>query len=273
VQRWAGVGARQIKIYGGLPPALVSVVAEEAHRRGLTVTGHVPTGMDARQFVEAGADQFTHIGYAVPPMRTPGAEGRPATLDLASAEAQAALRFFRERGTVIEPTLARNEQHAHPRDSGWAGFEPGVSRAPAPLREVLESTGAPANIAARAMASHRRLLEVTGALHRAGVPLIAGSDLSVPGHSLHRELEKLVEAGLSPMEAIRAATAVPASVFGMDAEVGTIEPGKRADLVLVDGDPLTRIADVRRVHAVITAGRLFDPAPLWRSTGFEPGAE
>jgi imidazolonepropionase-like amidohydrolase len=265
VRRYKERGFEQIKIYGGLPPALVRPIAEEAHRLGMTVTGHVPTGMTATEFVEAGADQINHVAYVLAAMAE---RGQP--LDPASEKARRALALFRERGTVVEPTLGRMEQFAHPRDSGYARYEPGVAKAPLELRESLETTGAGADVAARAMARHAQLGAASVALHRAGIPLVLGSDLAVPGHTMHREMELNVRAGLTPMEAILAVTSVPARVMGMERESGTIEAGKRADLVVVEGDPLADISHIRRVSAVIAAGRLFRPAPLWRSAGFQP---
>jgi imidazolonepropionase-like amidohydrolase len=110
-----------------------------------------------------------------------------------------------------------------------------------------------------------------GVLHRAGVTIVAGTDqLPVPGHSLHRELELYVQAGFTPMEAIQAATIVPARVMKVDSDVGTIEPGKRADLIIVDGNPLENISNIRKVKTVIANGRMYDCARLWQSVGFKP---
>ncbi|HEV2147659.1 MAG TPA: amidohydrolase family protein [Longimicrobiaceae bacterium] len=270
VNRYHRAGFQQVKVYQSVRPELVPVIAAEAHRLGMTVTGHVPTGMTAVQFVEAGADQINHIGYVAVALRSPGEPGRPATLDLGSEHARSVIRLLRERGTVVEPTLARTEQHAHPRDTAFVRFEPGVAKAPLELQEALNSTGAAADAAARTMAGLDRLIGVAGALHEAGVPLILGSDLVVPGHTLHREMELAVRAGMTPMEALQAATLVPARVMGLDAESGSVEAGKRADLVLVDGDPLRDISEIRKVSAVVTQGRMYRPAELWRSAGFEP---
>jgi imidazolonepropionase-like amidohydrolase len=111
---------------------------------------------------------------------------------------------------------------------------------------------------------------IVGALHRAGVPIVAGTDQSVPGHSLHRELELYVQAGFTPLEAIQAATTVPARVMGLDKELGTIETGKRADLILINGDPLQDIHNTRNVEYVITNGTMYHTAELWQSAGFKP---
>ena len=97
-------------------------------------------------------------------------------------------------------------------------------------------------------------MAIVGALHRSGVPIVAGTDQAVPGHSLHREIELYVQAGFTPMEAIQAATLVPARVMGMEKESGTVEKGKRADLILINGNPLEDIHNTRNVEYVITNG-------------------
>ena len=114
------------------------------------------------------------------------------------------------------------------------------------------------------------LLKITGALHRAGVPIVAGTDVGVPGHTLHRELELYVKAGMTPLEAIQAATITPARVMKLDNEVGTIEAGRRADLIVLDASPVENISNIRKVRLVLTQGRLFDCAKLWETVGFQP---
>jgi imidazolonepropionase-like amidohydrolase len=134
----------------------------------------------------------------------------------------------------------------------------------------LTHTGVPPEQAAAAARRFAELRAIVGALHKAGVPIVAGTDLAVPGYSLHRELELYVQAGFTPMEAIQAATLVPARVMGMERDVGSIQPGLRADVLVVEGDPLANISALRQVRLVIAQGRQFHPAPLWRSVGFTP---
>jgi imidazolonepropionase-like amidohydrolase len=112
--------------------------------------------------------------------------------------------------------------------------------------------------------------DVLAALIKAGVPVVAGTDACVPGHSLHPELELYVEAGMTPMAAIRSATVVPARVMKLDRDAGTIEPRKRADLLLVQGRPDVTISDIHNTRTVITAGRMFNCGELWKSVGFRP---
>jgi imidazolonepropionase-like amidohydrolase len=114
------------------------------------------------------------------------------------------------------------------------------------------------------------MVNLVGGLHRAGVPVVAGTDVGVPGHTLHRELELYVKGGFTPLEAIQAATITPARVMKLENEVGTIEAGRRADLIIVDADPLQNISNIRKVKLVMTQGRLFNCAQLWQIMGFKP---
>jgi imidazolonepropionase-like amidohydrolase len=114
---------------------------------------------------------------------------------------------------------------------------------------------------------------IVGILHRAGIPIVAGTDQTVPGYSLHRELELYVQAGFTPMEAIQAATLVPARVMGLEKEVGTVEAGKRADIIVIDGDPLADIRNTRNVEFTIAKGKMYNSSELWRSVGFKPWLE
>ena len=111
---------------------------------------------------------------------------------------------------------------------------------------------------------------IIGALHQAGIPIVAGSDTGLIGYGLHRELELYVQAGMTPLEAIQTATIVAARAMNLAEDSGSIEPGKRADLILVNGNPLENISDIRKASRVIANGRLYDSAKLWKSIGFLP---
>ena len=102
-------------------------------------------------------------------------------------------------------------------------------------------------------------LEIIGALHRAGVPIVAGTDQTVPGFSVYREIELYVQAGFTPMEALQAATIVPARAMKVERDSGSLEVGKRADLDVLDANPLENIHNIRSVHSVVADGVLYDP--------------
>ena len=114
----------------------------------------------------------------------------------------------------------------------------------------------------------RRTLGVLRALHDAGVPLVAGTDEGVPGLSIYREVELYAKAGIPAIDALRSATAMPAKVMRLDRTLGTIESGKQADLIVLDGNPLDAIENVERVRLVMKGGVLYRSADLWRAAGF-----
>jgi hypothetical protein len=240
----------------------------------MSVTGHIPNGMNAIQGVEAGMDQINHIQYIPPIMLPKNFRPQPSQpqppIDFQSPEAQYALEFLKTHGTVIDPTMVVFEWSLHPADTPFVNIEPGAAKLPRELAGAINNSGVPAAVVPRTNSILQIFLSTIGALHRAGIPIVAGTDQVVPGHSLHRELELYVKAGFTPMEAIQAATIVPARVMKLDSEVGTIESGKRADLIILDRNPLEQISNIRSIKTVITGGRMYDSAPLWTSVGFKP---
>jgi imidazolonepropionase-like amidohydrolase len=273
VERYARAGFAQMKIYGSIRPALVPEIVRAAHAHGMTVTGHVPDGMSLLEAVRAGMDMINHFGYVthalLPPeqrdVKGPAYVEAMLKVDYDSREVRALVDELARRKTVIEPTLALGELGLL-RPEEKARLEPGLAKLPPPLRQDGYD-GPPPDIRAKIDIARPRVLKFLGTLHRAGVPILPGTDQAVPGHSLHRELEIFVDAGFTPAEALEAATSLPARLFHRD---GTVEVGKKADLVLVDGNPLENISDTRRIRVVVARGRLYDPAPLWRSVGFTP---
>jgi len=278
VNRYHAAGFQQMKIYSSVKLEEVKAVAEEAHRVGMTVTGHVPEGLNAYQVIDAGQDQINHIPYIVDIMHAPlpatasRAERRnaAASLDLDSPEAKKALAFLQDHHTVIDPTLSIFELFNATTANPPTGFEPGINKLPSELAQPLTDVGPPNENSELGRKIFQKDIEVVGALHKAGIPIVAGTDQSVPGHSLHREMELYVQAGFTPLEAIQAATIVPARVMKLDKELGTVEKGKRGDLILLTADPLQDIHNSRSVEYVITNGNMYHTAELWQSVGFKP---
>lgn len=276
--RYHDAGFQQIKIYSSVQLEEIKVIAEEAHGLGMTVTGHVPQGLDAYQTIEAGQDQINHIQYVANIMRPALPAGATRTdrlsananVNLDSPEAQKALVFLVDHGTVVDPTLALSEFYTATAAKPPATFEPGVNKVPPELAEQLSAAEAPSPLTDLLQKVFEKDVAIVSALHRAGIPVVAGTDQTVPGHSLHREIELYVQAGFKPMEAIQAATIVPARAMGLDKELGTVEPGKRADVIIVNGNPLENIRNIRKVEFVITNGAMYNCAELWRSVGFKP---
>jgi imidazolonepropionase-like amidohydrolase len=268
VERYHAAGFEQIKLYTYLKPDIVVALAAEAHLLGMSVTGHVPQALNAFQGVEAGMDQINHLNYVSQMMRPQGSHD---PIDLNSELARKAIEFFEAHHTVIDPTAGWGEMAGHSKDMEVAAFEPGIAKAPYVLVSKFLALGAPVSESARVHARMAENIAVIGALHKAGIPIVAGSDTGLPGYGLLREIEIYAQAGMTPLEAIQAATIVPARAMRLDRESGTVEAGKRADLILVDGNPLDRISDIRRVTKVVTNGRLYDAGKLWKSVGYRPG--
>ncbi len=264
VDRYADAGFEQIKVYTQIKPDVLKAIAVEARRRGLTVTGHVPAAVDAFGGIEAGMDQINHLQFVTRAMLPEGANG---PVDLNSDRAKALIALMKARQTVIDPTEGWGEMAGHPASVSAASFEPGLDAAPYVLAAKFEALGGPvdADRFRERMAANGRVIK---ALYDAGIPIVAGSDTGLIGYGIDRELELYVQAGLPPMAAIQTATLGAARAMRLDRDSGSVEVGKRADLVLVEGDPLSNISDLRRVTKVVRNGQMFDSAALGRSVGF-----
>ncbi len=273
VREYHQSGFEQIKLYNSVPAELIPIICSEAHRLGMTVTGHIPRSVTGFEAIAAGMDQINHVSF-IRRMMAPADTVRPSfargPVDLGSPEARRTIRVLLEHHVVLDPTLAVFEMATHSADQPVASFEPGIVMLPPQLASAIEQSGVPPSDAAAARSTFDGLVAIVGALHRAGVPIVAGTDQQVPGHSLHRELELYVRAGFTPMQALQSATMVPARAMRLERESGSIASGKRADLVVLDRDPLADIANLRSVHLVIAAGRPYDPRMLRRSAGFRP---
>jgi imidazolonepropionase-like amidohydrolase len=269
----------QVKIYQSLDPKLIPPLTKAAHAAGLTVTGHIPFGTGAVHAVESGMDMINHVSFvtrALLPVPDPDAplsnaetERALENLDVHSERSRAILAFLEERSVVVDPTVALYELYSHGRAT-MAGLEPGLGKVAPPLAEALGTMGPDPDREAGAARRWKASLDTVRALHEAGVTIVAGTDQAVPGHSLHREIELYVEAGFTPMQALQAATIVPARAMRLDKELGTVEAGKAADFLVIDGDPLADVRNLRRVATVVKGGKAYDPAALWRLAGFTP---
>lgn len=290
VRKYHDAGALQIKIYSSVKPAIVKVITAEAHRLGMSVTGHVPIGMTTVEAIEAGMDQINHIQYPARDLLKISRSVSP-NVDFSTPDAKQQIAAFQQHHTVFDPTMALFEWILHPPSQPVSSFEPGIAHVAPQLVEALDTPGeppAPVVVVTLAPAKSKSdngqppappkpppspyeyMLATLRELHAARLDIVAGTDQAIPGYSLHRELEIYVQAGFTPMEALQAATTVPARVMGLSKTSGSIEPGKRADIVILEADPLADIANTRRIFRTIAAGAVYDPAPLWQSVDFKP---
>lgn len=291
VDSLAAGGADFIKVYTALPPDLLGVVIGRAGEHGLAVAGHVPAAVPAAEAAREGMRSFEHL-YGVlegcssdePALLAENvafldarAAGRSTTREDRSwfrhllgtqddARCDGLLRLLAREGTWQVPTLAALEGVFRLRDP-FAADDPRLAWVDPRAREFWgpSSYDETRNFADADWELRRRRLDrvraVVGRMAELGVPLLAGSDFhptiafTFPGASLHDELGLLVEAGLTPLEALRAATSGPARFLEARDSLGAVATGHVADLVLLDADPLADIGNTRRIRGVVLGGR------------------
>lgn len=287
VDWYADHGYMQIKVYSSLKPELVPVIADRAHARGLRLSGHVPSKMSAKMFVEAGADEIQHFNFIFLSFLYPRVQ---ETHDMTRftevaqhareypperAEVRELIAFLKARHVALDPTI-------HFFEDMFSGDT--TQKVPAALADVAQrlppqiqrnlSWGAlvvPKGQEAQYREAFAAMLKLLKAFHDAGIVLMPGSD-ALAGYSLQYELMLYAKAGIPNGEVLRLATLTPAQVLGVARDRGVIAPGKLADMVLIDGDPLTNMADIRNVARVYKGGKWFDPAALERALGIAPRA-
>jgi len=284
VNRYADLGYIQIKLYSSLKPELVPGIIQLAHSRGLRVSGHIPNGMIASQFVEEGADEIQHINFIflnflasqVKDTRTPerftAVGANAAKLDLQSKPVNDFIALLLSHHTTVDVTLDAFEGMFTGRPGEVSpDFAPVLKRLPAQVQRGAYGGGLPVTKETDQLYkdSYRAMLAMTKRMYDAGVPILAGTD-STAGVMLHRELELEVQAGIPPAKALQIATFNAAKLLKQEKALGSIAVGKRADFLLVEGNPVEHISDIRRCRLVVKDGSLYDSANLYRAVGILP---
>ena len=281
---YAEHGYPQLKIYNSFPKAILAETVAYAHARGMRVSGHIPAGLRAREALDAGFDEINHINQVMLNfLATPTTETRTLERFILPAEKVASLDFnapvvkqfiarLKKQGTVVDSTLATFAFLKQKDGDMNTPFAPIASHMPPDVQRGFH-VGAmkipDAATQARYEKSYAKMVEFVGLLYKSGVPLVAGTD-EMAGFTLQAELELLVQAGLTPSQALQVATRNGARYTRTSHERGSVTPGKLADLVLVDGDPTKNIADIRKVAAVITRGYLVYPHEVDKELGIVP---
>ncbi len=285
--RWyADHGYAGIKIYNSMTPDWVKPIAAEAHRLGLPVSGHIPAFMTPEQAVRDGYDEINHInqlllGFVLAAnedtrttLRFTAFGERVGTIDLDGPAVARMIALMRERGIALDPTLQLTGNILMSRPGSIApGDRAWLPHMPAPMqrsRRVMTLDIKPAQYPLYE-ASWRNTQALLRRLQRAGIRIIPGTD-DMPGLALHSELESYVAAGLTPAQALQSATIVSARHLGTESAEGSVAIGKRADLVLVDGDPTSDIGALRRVRMTIKAGTVYFPEEIDAAMGIRPFA-
>ena len=269
IAKYKGGGYEQIKIYSSVKPEIVKVICDEAHRQGLSVTGHIPRGMKLSDGIDSGIDQVNHMQFVAAALEFDSAT---FAIDFAKPVNKALLEKLKAKQIVIDPTLGVHELNWRQLDKPLGDLYPSYNKWPKSIQETVSKMGVPADTVAK----YKRPLLLQGfkqlllRLFQEGIPIVAGTDIPIlPGYPLYRELELYVSAGLTPLQAIQTATLIPAKVMGRLSQSGTIEVGKHADMILVDGDPLKQISDIQKIKWVIKSGQVYNAAELKKSVGFK----
>jgi imidazolonepropionase-like amidohydrolase len=291
-------GADFVKVYELIPTDAYLAIAAECKAQGIPFAGHVPQRIAAGEASDAGQKSIEHLtgirtacstreddimqerkkalenSKGVETIRAVSERQRDAVRDTFSeTKAQALFARFKKNGTWQCPTLtvlhsiAWLDDPAFIDDPRLKYVLPLIRASWDPKRDFRFKSMTPAHFA-QMKKDFERNFALVAAMNKAGVGLLAGTDemnpYCFPGFSLHDELGLLVKAGLMPIEALRAATINPARYFGKDETQGTVEPGKDADLVILDANPLEDIHNTTKIRAVVADGRLYDRAALDR---------
>ena len=281
IARYDSMGYTQIKLYNLIHPDLVPVIAEETHKRGMRLSGHVVRGLSTQAAVSLGYDEINHIAFLVstfypeslylPRMRAysqVAARVLP-TFDVDAPRVTELIDFLRSHHTVVDPTLGafhsgtRLPDGSHPVMGRTIAWLPPVLQ-----RDYLAAPSSPEDVA-RARAGDMNYARIVKRLYDAGVTIVAGTDFPL-GLPLQGELEIYERAGIPAPAVLQIATITAARVMKQDKDYGSISVGKVADLVIIDGKPAERISDIRRTVQVVRAGRVYRTRDLFAAAHVTP---
>jgi hypothetical protein len=284
VKHYKSLGYAQIKLYSSLKPEWVKPIADEAHRNGMRVSGHIPAHMLASEAIDAGYDEIQHMNMVFlnflgkeldtrTPLRFHAVAQNASKLDLSSKEVTAFMKQLKERKIVIDPTVSFFETMFVPQNGKPVPTMAAVAdRLPPELQRSFKSGGAlevPNGQEAVYAASFQKMLEMIKLLHDNGITIVPGTDDFV-GFVLHKELENYSKAGTPNADVLKIATLQSAKVAGKEKEFGSLEPGKVADIIIIDGDPLRQMSDIRRVQTIIKGQDIYKSSALCEAISIEP---
>jgi len=280
IQVYKDLGYQQIKLYSSIKPEWVLPLTEKAHQLGMRVSGHIPAYMTATQAIQQGYNEIQHINMLFlnflsdtidtrTPLRFTMPAQHGADLDLQSKEYLDFVNLLKSKNILVDPTAAIFEDMFISRTGEPSPtYQMIASRFPIIEQRSFYSGGLSkeGEQVARYKDSFDKMLAVVFDLFQKGVVIVPGTD-GLPGFLYHRELELYVKSGIPAAEVLKLATIKSAEITGVSESVGSIEVGKQADLVLIDGNPLEDISDIRKIEWTMKGGNLYYAKELYNSIG------
>ena len=282
IQAYKDLGYQQIKLYSSIKPEWVKPMADKAHQLGMRVSGHIPAYMTASQAIDAGYNEIQHMNMLFlnfmsdtidtrTPLRFTMVANHGAKLDLSSSAYLTFVKQLIAHQILIDPTLSIFENmFVATKGMPSPTYEMIVDRLPLINQRSYYKGGLPKPLdgSNRYMVAHKRMLDVLYDLYQKGVDIVPGTD-GLPGFLYHRELELFVKSGIPIKEVLKMATIKSAVITGVSDAYGSIEVGKQADLILISGNPLERISDIRKVLWTTQGGYLYEAKALYASMGID----
>lgn len=283
VDMYAKLGYPQIKIYSSVKPELVPAIIDQARQHHLRVSGHIPAGMTAAQAVEEGYNEIQHANFLMlnfmPDVKNTETTARftevakrGADLDITSQPVRDFITLLKQKQVDLDVTLSVFEEMFTAR-SGQPSptFAPVANRLPPQVLRSSLSVGMPVpdGMDERFKASYANMERLVKVMYDAGIPIESGTDATA-GFAFDRELELHQHLGIPATKILQDATLGAARIMSKDAELGSITPGKLADVVLLDSDPTQNISAVRNPNLVIKDGVIYRPAEINQELGIQP---
>jgi len=279
VDDYKSKGYDQIKLYSSIKPEWVKPLAAKAHSLGMRVCGHIPSHMTASQAIDAGYNEVTHINMLMLNFFGDTVETRNMNrfklvgekgfmIDLKGAEAQALIKKMKDKNIAHDPTITTFEDM-------FIGLPGKPSPAYVPILNYL-----PAEIKRNAMSggfigedsqiesykkSYETMKKMIKELYDNKITVVAGTDGGIVQH----ELETYSDCGIPNADVLRMATIVPAQLTGKSNQLGSIEEGKIANMILIDGNPLQNMQDIRKIFVTIKEGKLYSPKEIYAAYGWK----
>ena len=282
IQSYKDLNYDQIKLYSSIRPEWVKPLADKAHKLGMRVSGHIPAYMTASQAINQGYNEIQHMNMLFlnfmsdtidtrTPLRFTMVANHGVDIDLKSKEYLDFVSLLKSKDILVDPTMAIFEnmfvsQKGEPSPT----YNKIMNRLPLIEQRAFYSGGLPkaGEKVALYKDSYANMLNALNDMYQRGVSIVPGTD-GLPGFLYHRELELYERAGIPAAEVIKMATINSAKITGVSDSLGSIEVGKKADLILIDGNPLENISDIRRVEWTIKGGHLYFAEELYNKMGIK----